>query len=104
MGTENPENPEKNASHMGTSECACPSENAVFMKKFKEERIKKLRKLTRKSTMAPNFKSKIWASRLKDEVDGKEAIKLPVVCGSCEPRVLQDESSCQLPPPSNEQR
>ena len=46
MGTENPENPEKNASHMGTSECACPSENAVFMKKFKEERIKKVRKLT----------------------------------------------------------
>ena len=67
------------------------------MKKFKKERAKKLRNFVNKSTSAPNVKSKVWASRLKDGIDGKEAIKLRDNCENCEPRILKNENSC--PPP-----
>ena len=76
--------------------CSGPSQNEIFMKNFKKERFKKLRNMVNISTNVPNFKSKIWASRLNDEVEGKLAINLPKSCESCEPRMISNEQQAPL--------
>ena len=47
-----------------------------FTREFKEERVKRLKSLKKRGSKLPNFKSKLWAVRLLDEVTGGMVLKL----------------------------
>ena len=48
------------------------SENEIFMKEFKMKRVERLRDLKVRGSVLPNVKAKLWATRLLDEVNGRD--------------------------------
>ena len=70
------------------SECICLTEDSKFSRDLKLKRVKRLRNLKSRGSVVPNLKSKLWASRLLEEVNGKRGINLPTGCSSCGNREL----------------
>ena len=59
-----------------------------FTKSFKRKRVKGLRELKVRNTVVPNIKAKLWATRLCDEMEGRDiGINLPEQMSN----VLKDE-------------
>ena len=52
-------------------------ENTKKNNELKEIRIKRLREMKARGSILPNMKSKLWASRLQDEISNNRAILLP---------------------------
>ena len=44
-----------------------------------------------RGTIIPNMKAKMWASRLKEEVEGERVIKSPKTCEKCDLRYENDD-------------
>ena len=48
-----------------------------FSREMKNQRIRRLRKMKSRHGILPNFKAKLWAVRLADQITGGESILLP---------------------------
>jgi len=69
--------PAKQAKRTDTFHKNATNEHATFGRNMKESRVNKLRSLKTKGSPVPNFKAKLWALRIQDELTNNSPLRLP---------------------------